>query len=192
MSESGNAGRYARTTNGLIASLVVTVLAVGAFVALRALNRDDLEVRPEPVDYLEAVEAAQGVGLEVVYPPALPDGWIADSIDFVPGGGLAWGIGMLTDDERFVGVRQEDASVEDLLHTYVDEDPAEGDPVDVAGAVAPTWQTWSDSGGDHAFSAEVGGDTVLVYGSAGVDDLRELLELLTVAKLEPSANPSSP
>jgi hypothetical protein len=181
VSESGNAGRYARTTNGLIASLVVTVLAVCAFVALRAFNSDDLEVKPETVDYLEAVDAAQGAGLSVVYPPSLPQGWQATSIDFVPGNHLAWGVGMLTDDGKFAGVRQENASVEDLLGTYVDENPTEGDPVDTPGAIAPTWQTWSDSGGDHAFSADVHGDTVLVYGSADVAALRDLLERLTFA-----------
>lgn len=185
MSESGNAGRYARTTNGLIASLVVTVLAVGAFVVLRAVNSKDLQVEPDAVDYLEAVDAAQGAGLRVVYPPTLPKGWEATSIDFKPGDRPTWGIGMLTDDGKFAGIRQQDESAEDLVHTWVDEDPAEGDPVDLDGAVAPTWQTWSDSGGDHGFSAEIGQDTVLVYGSADVDDLRELLELLTFDKHTP-------
>ncbi|MCW2797496.1 DUF4245 domain-containing protein [Nocardioides sp.] len=182
MSESGNAGRYARTTNGLIASLVVTVLAVGGFVGLRALTRDDLEVKPDHVDYLAAVDGAQSAGLTVVYPPSLPRGWIADSISFERGDPPAWGIGMLTASGKFAGIRQEDASVTDLLHTYVDDNPTEGDPVEVAGSVARTWQTWSDSGGDHAFSAEVGHDTVLVFGSASVADLRELLDRLTVAK----------
>jgi hypothetical protein len=182
VSESGNAGRYARTTNGLIASMVVTVLAVGAFVGLRALTRDDLEIKPEPVDYLAAVDGVQSAGLTVVYPPKLPDGWIADSIDYQPGNRPVWGIGMLTEDGKFAGIRQEDAAVNDLLHTLVDENPSEGDPVEVAGSVAPRWQTWSDSGGDHAFSAEVGHDTVLVYGSASVADLRELLDRLTTAK----------
>ncbi|MCW2765911.1 MAG: hypothetical protein JWO11_1870 [Nocardioides sp.] len=184
MSESGNGGRYARTTNGLIASLVVTVLAVCAFVALRALNRDDLEVKPEPVDYLEAVDAAQGAGLTVVYPPTLPSGWFADSIDFVPGDRPAWGIGMLTGDQKFAGIRQQNASVDDLLHTYVDENPTEGAPVDIAASIAPRWQTWSDSGGDHAFSAQVGTDTVLVYGSAPEAELRGLVGSLTTANLQ--------
>lgn len=182
VSESGNAGRYDRTTNGLIASLVVTVLAVGGFVALRAVNSKDLEVEPEPVDYLEAVDAAQGAGLRLVYPPTLPTGWEATSIDYPPGDRLVWGIGILTDDEKFAGVRQAEGSAEDLVDAFVDEIPTEGDPVDIDGAVAPTWQTWSDSGGDHAFSAEIGKDAVLVYGSADVDDLRELLELLTFDK----------
>ena len=89
---------------------------------------------------------------------------------------------MLTDEGTFVGLRQEDAPLDDLLTTYVDESPTEGDPVTVPGSVAPRWRTFSDSGGDHAFAAEVGGDTVLVYGSAGVDDLRGLVEALTTKR----------
>jgi hypothetical protein len=182
VSEQGRAGRYARTTNGLIASLVVTVVAVGAFVALRAFGSDDLEVRPEPVDYLSVVEAAQDAGVDVVYPPALPPGWEATSVDYAPAGPLDWGIGTLTDDGKFAGVRQADDSVDDLLEQWVDADAAEGDPIEVPGAVARDWRSWSDSGGDHAFSAELGGTTVLVFGSAPVDDLRDLLERLTLER----------
>jgi hypothetical protein len=180
VSEQGNAGRYARTTNGLIASLVVTVLAVGAFVALRAFGSDDLEVRPEPVDYLSVVDAAQDAGIDVVYPPTLPRGWEATSVDYAPGGRLDWGIGTLTDDGKFAGVRQADDSVDDLLDAWVDADPVEGDPIEVPGAVVRQWRSWSDSGGDHAFSAELGDTTVLVFGSASVDDLRDLLGRLTL------------
>lgn len=175
----GRPARYPRTTNGLIGSLIVTLLAVGAFVALRALNRDDLEVKPTPVDYLSTVGFAQEAGVDLVYPASLPKGWIANSQDYVPGDHPAWGIGMLTDDGRFVGLRQEDAPLDDLLHTYVDQDPQSQPPVHVRGSVAGVWKSFSGSGGDWAYSAEVDGDNVLVYGSASPTDQRRLLELLT-------------
>lgn len=174
-------GRYPRTANGLIGSLIVTLLVIGGFVALRALNRNDLEVKPTAVDYLASVGFAQDSGFDPVYPESLPQDWIATSVDFTPGDRPVWGIGMLTDDGKFVGLRQADESVDDLLHTYVDKDPAEGDKVDVAGSVAPSWRSFADSGGDHAYAAEVAGDTVLVYGSATLADLREVLENLTLA-----------
>lgn len=172
-------GRYPRTTNGLIGSLIVTLLAIGAFVAFRALNRDELEVKPTAVDYLTSVGYAQDGGFDVVYPGSLPKGWIATSIDFVPGDRPAWGIGILTDDGRFVGLRQEDASLDDLLHTYVDKEPQDEPPVLVRDSVARKWQSFSDAGGDHAYAAEVGEDNVVVYGSADPADQRRLLELLT-------------
>ena len=151
--------RYPRTANGLIGSLIVTLLFIGAFVALRELNSKDLEVKPTAVDYLASVGYAQDSGFDPAYPTALPKGWIATSVDFTPGDRPAWGIGMLTDDGKFAGIRQADESLDDLLHTYVDKDPAEGDKVDVTGSVAPSWRTFSDSGGDHAYAAELAGDT---------------------------------
>jgi hypothetical protein len=179
--------RYSRTTNGLLASLLVTVLAVGAFVALRGAFRDQPDVTREPVDYLGTVEALQKEGVEIVYPVRLPTGWIATSIDFVPGAEPAWGIGMLTDDARYVGLRQEDADADELVSVYVDEDAEPGDEGGFeSGLATGAWQTWSDAGGDLAYSTTLTsgatstmGETVLVYGSAGRDDQEQLIALLT-------------
>ena len=180
---SGRPGRPPRTTNGLVGALVVSLLAFGAFVALRAVSRRALDLKPQAVDYLAAAGAAHDAGRRVVYPERLPRGWIATSVDYVPGDRAAWGVGMLTGPRGdFVGVRQEDAPLDDLLATYVDENPVKGPKVQVPHSVAPTWQEYSDTGGDHAFAAEVHGDEVLVYGSAPVEDLRRVLGLLTDAR----------
>jgi len=174
--------RYPRTANGLVGSLLVTVLFIGAFVAFRALNRENLEVRPEPVDYLAQVSALQERGVDVVYPADLPEGWIATSAHFIPGDDPAFGVGLLTDDEEFVGVRQEDAPVEQLLATYVDDEATEGEELVVTGSVARTWRSFRDAGGDGAYVATLGDEEVLVYGSAGAADLRRVIELLTTAR----------
>lgn len=175
------AGRYQRSTNGLIGALLITLLAIGAFVAFRALNRDNPEMQTTPVDYLAAVQGAQQGGVDVVYPPSLPSGWVATSVHFTPGDRPAWGIGMLTDAGRFAGVRQEDASLDDLLHTYVDDDPTEGQKTQIDSEIGSTWRSFSDSGGDHAYAIELGNDVVLVYGSASPEDLRTLAGELTTA-----------
>lgn len=183
MSESEKPGKYARSANGLIGSLIVTVVAVLAFVGFRAVTSKDLEVRPEPVDYLETVEAAQESDLTLVYPPSLPEGWIATNVVFVPGDRPAFGLSILTDDETFIGLRQEDESVADLLTTYVDEEASEQGTTEFDSRIATTWETYTDEGGDTAYAAELGDDTLLVYGSASEDDLRLLLESLTVDPL---------
>jgi hypothetical protein len=89
---------------------------------------------------------------------------------------------MLTDAGDFVGVRQEDAPLDDLLTTYVDEQTVKGSPITVTGSVARRWQAYADEGGDHAYAAELGNDEVLVYGSAPTADLRRVLGLLTDRK----------
>ena len=131
-------GRYQRTIAGGIGSMIVLVLVVLAFVVFRAVFRDNDAVEVDPVDYLSVVGPAQEAGVPVVYPPSLPDGWKATSVDFDPGDRPAWGVGMLTDDGKFVGVRQEDADLDSLLDTYVDEDATEGDTVTVEGPSSPS------------------------------------------------------
>jgi hypothetical protein len=172
--------RSDRSYAGLLAALLVTVVVVGAFVGFRALNRGELEVRPEAVDYQEAVASAQDAGVNVVYPQRLPKGWIATRVALERGEHPAWGINLLTADGSFVGLRQEDTPVADLLATYVDKHPSRGDDVTLTSAIATSWQSWSDDGGDHAYSAALasGGGTLLVYGSASEPDQVQLIGLL--------------
>ena len=171
-------GRYQRSTSGLIGALAILLLVIGAFVVFRSVFRDELEVEPEAVDYLEIVAQVQQAGGEVFYPASLPDGWRATSATYDPATG-AFGLGLNTDDERFVGLRQADTDLRSLLSTYVDNEVDGGSETTVETAAGDTWQTWSDDGGDHALSTEVAGEQLLVYGSAGEDELREFAQLLT-------------
>ncbi len=171
-------GRYQRSTNGLIGALLVTLLAVGVFVAVRSLSRADVEVEREPVDYAAAAEAARGAGFDVVAPATLPEGWIATAIDLTQTDPPEWGMGVLTDDGKFLGLRQEDGSVDDLVDRNIDEDAIEGEPLSLDSTVGDTWQTWTDEGGDTGYSIEYADQTMLVYGSAPAEDLQEFISLL--------------
>lgn len=179
--------RYTRTTNGLLASLIVTVLAVGGFVVFREVFRDQPTIGPGALDYVSTVDHLQDAGTKIVYPRNLPDGWDVTSIDFVPGDRPAWGIGLLTDDGHFVGLRQEDTDVDELLEAFVDPNAEPGDESSFdSGLSTGPWQTWADTGGDLAYSttlnegaASTMGDTLLVYGSASRDDQEKLISLLT-------------
>ncbi|WP_435770153.1 DUF4245 family protein [Nocardioides sp. SYSU DS0651] len=179
---SGRPGRYQRSAAGLVASLVVTVVALGGLLYFMGAFRHDLEVEPERVDYLETVDSAQAAGLQPVYPPELPEGWIATGVDVVPGEDAAFGLRMLTDEERFVGIRQEDASSTTLLREWVDEETETTDgysvPASVARPVARRWEGYTDAGGDTAYSATVGDETILVFGSAPAEDLQAIVDSL--------------
>ena len=170
---------YQRSASGLVGALLVTLLVIGVFVAFRALNRDELEVGPEAVDYREQAGLAQEAGLDVVYPRDLPEGWQATNVEVAPGERPVWGVSLLTDDQRYVGIRQEDDQLDDLLSTYVDEDVVARPDVRIEGSVAEEWQVFEDDGGDLAYAADLGDEIVMVYGSAGEEDLRLVLERLT-------------
>lgn len=182
--QSGGPGRYERTTQGLVASMIVTVLLVVVVFLFLRLDNGAAQNDPEAVAYTESVAAATDAGITVVYPPSLPAGWRATSVDLKLPPRSAWGIGTLTAAGTFAGVRQEPGSLQDLLTTYVDEEPEQGADATFDSPIASTWTTWTDGGGDTAYAAELdvagGQQTVLVYGSATPDDLRTLLESLVV------------
>lgn len=171
--------RYTRSFGGMTGALIVTVLFVIAFVAWRSLFRTDTDDTPPTVEWQESVELADQAGLQVVRPRELPEGWAATSVDLFAGDDPRWGLGVLTDDGDFVGIRQEDTSVDALVELYVDEKADAGDDATVPSDVTDTWQTWADDGGDHGFSTEVGDEAVLVYGSAPVEEIETYLGLLT-------------
>jgi hypothetical protein len=180
--------RYQRSFSGLVAAIVITLLVVAAFVVFRGTFRAEVDNEPVAVDYREQVGYAQESGMELVYPRSLPAGWIATSVDLQPGPVPAWGIGMLTDDDEFVGVRQEDTDVDSLLETYVDDERhriEQRADVDLDSELAGTWQRYADEGGDLAFAAEVEGQVVLVYGSAGEDELEDVVRSLTTEPVGP-------
>jgi hypothetical protein len=172
-------GRYNRSFSGMTGALIVTVVVVVAFVAWRGLFRGEADDTPTPVDWQDSVEIAQQADLPVVHPRELPAGWSATSVDLRAGDDPQWGMGVLTDDGRFIGIRQEDGSVDELVRRYVDEEAEAGSDATVDSEITDTWQTWSDSGGDHGYSTELDDESLLVYGSASVADIEAYLGLLT-------------
>ena len=171
--------RYTRSFSGMIGALLVTVLFVLAFVAWRGLFRTDNDEAPVAVEWLESVELAQQADFPVVHPSELPAGWTATSVDLFAGAEPRWGLGVLTDEGDFIGIRQEDTSVDELVDLYVDGEAEAGDDVNIPSEVTDTWQTWSDDGGDHGYSTEIDDEAVLVFGSAPVEDIEAYVGLLT-------------
>lgn len=187
MSQVSPTGRpgYQRSASGLVGAMVVLVLIVIGIVVFRGAFRETPSYEPEPIDYLALVTSVQQQGMKPAYPPALPAGWYVKDASFRPGDRPVLDLAMTTDAGRFAGLHEEDRGVDDLVDTYVGGDATEGEELRLDGAVARTWRTFSDPGGDHAFAAEVGGQTVLVYGSAPEGELRSLVESLTTAPLQP-------
>lgn len=179
VSAQGQASRYNRSFGGMTGALIVTVLFVLAFVAWRGLFRGDADDTPVAVEWQESVELAEQAGLQVVHPVELPAGWTATSTDLAAGDDPRWGLGVLTADGDFIGIRQQDASVDDLVEQYVDEKAEAGEDASVPSAVTDTWQTFSDDGGDHGYATELGDESVLVYGSAPVEQIEAYLGSLT-------------
>jgi len=181
-SQSGRPGPYQRSTGGLIGAILVLVVVVLAIVVFRGIFRTTPEYESPDIDYLSLVTTLQESGLEPVYPPALPDGWTVKDAAFTPGDSPVFDLTFATDDERTAGLHQEDTSDRELITQYVGEDATEDDREPLTTALG-SWTPWTDTDGDHAYTTEIGDDTVLVYSSGDPDALRDLVESLTVAPL---------
>ena len=184
---SGDAGRYTRSSAGMIGALLVTLLVIGAFVGLRALNRTDVDVKPDKVDYLAQVRYAQESGASLVYPAKLPSGWYATTMTYAPGKPPELELSMLTGAGQYVGFVESARSVPELLTTYVDPHPASAPPVTVAGSVVTEWSTWTDGTGDTALAATRGAgasqESLLVFGTVPRAQLAQLAGSLTTARV---------
>ena len=98
--------------------------------------------------------AARTTSSLVLAPARLPLGWKATSATYTRGVSPTWHLGMLTDDNKYVGVEEARASIKDLVEEHVDEDAQRGKDVTIGGE---KWQTWTDAGGDYAVARVVRG-----------------------------------
>ena len=174
-------GRYQRSFGGMIGAMIVSLALITGFVIFRAINRDNQTVRPEPVDWQGSVRYIQQSGGSVLYPAAQPEGWTATSADYRPGSRPLWDIGFLTADDEFVGLHEEDASVEDLIDELVDEDAVEGDPMELSDGTQ--WRSFTDAGGDYALAREEQGESIVVFGTADPQVVDDFALTLTRAPL---------
>jgi hypothetical protein len=146
----------------MVGAMLVLVAVVVGFVVFRDVNRADPASPVHAIDYgREADFARKQASFDLLAPPTLPEGWRATTVEFVPGPANRWHLGILTGQERYVGLEQSADSVAKMVETHVDPDAAKGAPVLVDGQ---PWATYTDSGGDRALVRRAGGTTTLVVG----------------------------
>lgn len=175
-------GRAQRSMLGMVGAMLVLLAVVGVFVAARSALRNDLEVRPTAVDYLAAVDAAQANGIRVYYPSEIPQDWIVTSVKLPQSAGQPWGLGMLTEDGRFVGVRQESESAEDLAQARLGEDAEVTSAAQIDVGELTGWRTvvpGADHEADRGVVTVVGEESVVVYGSADASSISRIAASLT-------------
>jgi hypothetical protein len=158
---SEGAGRYQRSAGGMVGAMAVLVALVLGFVGVRALTSSQPDDE-RTVDYAQVVpEVRKAADLAIVAPPSLPDGWRATSSRFTDGPRQHWHLGVLTDQDRYVGLEQSSDSVAAMVRQYVDPAATRGEPVRVG---SRTWSTYTDPSGDLALVRRAGRTTTLVVG----------------------------
>lgn len=169
-------GRYQRSASGMVGAMIFLVVVVVALVAVRNLLQEEPTSTVKEVDYRKTAEVGQEqVGFPILAPPTLPEGWRATSVRLTPEPTPAWHLGLLTDQDRYVGLEQSRRTEERMVEDFVDSDAVKGEPVQVEGR---TWQTWTDEGGDTALTRVDDGITVVVVGTPELDVLTDFAATL--------------
>lgn len=117
-----------RTTLVLLA--IIAVLA-GAGRLLSSQPPDPVP----PVDYGPALTTARDAApYDVLAPAELPEGWQANGVRYLSGS-AAWHLGILTDEEKYIGIEQSPESTEALVEQFAEE-------AEPAGSLEVGGQTW--------------------------------------------------
>ena len=156
-----------RTTAVLLA--IIAVLA-GA----RYLLSDAPTTPVQPIDYAPKAEAARAVApFDVLAPDELPAGWRATSVRYEAGEEPTWHLGVLTDQDKYVGIEQAVGTVDDLVESYA----AGSEPVGTIEIGEGTWQLLRD-GDETTLVRDDGASATLVTGDAPQADVELMVELL--------------
>lgn len=180
---------YPRTFGALIGSMIfLLVLVVPIVLVVQWRGNLEREVsganETYKADWAEAVRSAQIADLTVVYPRELPSGWYANTDPSYKGGEEpAWTMSFVKGETSYVGLEFAARSAQSLAQKNVDTQARKGGEVSIKTDVATTWTEWSDSDGDSAYSAEVDGQTLMLWGPKD-SDVRAYLALLTTEPLK--------
>jgi hypothetical protein len=159
----------------LIGDPLRTTVVVLAIMAVLGGAQQLLSSPPDdpvrPVDYAPVADAARDVApFDVLAPGELPAGWRATTVRYVPGDDARWHLGILTDDDLYVGLEQGLGSPEELVELHAPDSAAEGE-LDVGDS---TWQLLRDGDETTLVRDEKGPGATLVTGDAPQEDVERL------------------
>lgn len=156
----------------MLRSIAVVGVIVAAVAVFTAFLRDEPPDPAEAVDYRGiAAQTSGAVDFPLLAPPSLPDGWRSNSARLDRGAPPGWHLGVLTDDDEYIGLDQQDASVREMVRRHAEGSAAQG-TADVAGK---RWQLRTDGDGNTTFVRRDDGATVLVTGDASREQIESYI-----------------
>lgn len=150
--------------NPSMGDIVRSVFVLGLIVlALWGFGRFFTSTPDNPVraiDYVSVVDSARPVAdFALLAPRTLPEGWKATSARYSPS---SWHLGVLTDDEDYIGLEQTRTSVGRAVERFAAGSSSAGS-TQIGGR---TWAVRTGPGDDIVFVRRDAGLTNLVVGTA--------------------------
>lgn len=162
---------------------LVVIYGVGQLI----YGRDPESVAPK-VDYATAAQTAQrAADFGLLVPSELPEGWQSNSARFEPGERGGWHLGVLTDDEEYIGVEQFKRSEDDLVRDFA-EGAKDAGTVDIDGR---SWRVLKGAENPVVLVTTIDDTSVLVTATAPKDQVEDYVATLRPAGQPASAAPSA-
>ncbi|EFQ82750.1 hypothetical protein HMPREF0063_11959 [Aeromicrobium marinum DSM 15272] len=151
-------------------------IVLALWVAGLTLTRTP-ETAVRPVDYEPIAQSArQVVEYPLLSPGTLPDGWLANGARFSPGPDQLWHLGVLTDQERYIGLEQSTLPADEMVERFAEGSEPDG-TIEVGDRV---WELRSGPDDRITLVDETDGATTLVTtGTAPIGDVRRYVALLS-------------
>lgn len=138
----------------VIAAIILGLYGIGQFFTATP------ESKVKAIDYVSVVEQARPAAtFPLAAPATLPEGWRATSARFQTAG---WHLGVLTDDDDYVGLEQLRASADRAVDRFAEGSRSAG-TADVAGE---TWSVRKGPDGRVTYLRNEDGLTTLVNSTA--------------------------
>lgn len=156
----------------IIRTMVVFGALILALYGLGQLFTSTPDTSVKPIDYAPiAAQAGSAATFPLASPAQLPEGWRATSARYQANG---WHLGVLTDDDDYVGLEQLTSSVDRAVERFAEGSKLDG-PAEVAGV---TWTVRTGPDGRITYVRDENGLTTLVNSSAPRSVVEDYIESL--------------
>lgn len=144
----------------ILRSMAVIAVIILALYGIGQLFTSKPETQVDTIDYATVVaQARPAATFPLSAPTSLPAGWRATSARFQPDG---WHLGVLTDDDQYVGLEQLKVSVNRAVDRFAEDSKADG----TANVAGKTWSVRTGPKGRWTYVRSEDGLTTLLNTSA--------------------------
>lgn len=169
--------------NPSLGDIVRTTAVMGLLLLLLAgvgwLFSADPPEQERGVDYQSAlVSARRDATFPLLAPTELPRGWYANSVQYETGEMGRWHVGVVTDEEAYIGLQQTPVSMRRTVEEYASKTVRQRD-VTVAGQM---WELRSSGQGETTLVRRDNGVTVLLTGTAPLSVIKSYASSLSTGE----------
>ena len=159
----------------ILRSMFVIAVVLLALWGIGQFFTSEPETPVKTVDYARVVEQARpAADFPLAAPPSLPEGWKATSARFQPD---AWHLGVLTDNEEYIGLEQVTTSVSSAIERFAKDSQPQGE-AEVAGQ---TWERRKGPDDRLTYVRREGELTTLVDGTASRSVIEDYIASLSTS-----------